>query len=706
MNSEAGATAQPALDRQPNHLRHESSPYLQQHACNPVEWYPWGPEAFARAAAEDKPVFLSVGYATCHWCHVMERESFEDPAVAALLNEAFISIKVDREERPDIDGVYMAVCQAMTGSGGWPLTIVMAPDKQPFYAATYIPKANRFGRVGMLELVPRLRDFWRRRRSEALDLGAQVSRALQDIRTTPPGGAPHADTLYEAYRDLSASFDRREGGFGQAPKFPVPHHLLFLLRYWRRSADPQALGMVTQTLQAMRRGGICDHVGFGFHRYSTDAQWLVPHFEKMLYDQALLTLAYLDAYQATGDEQYAAVAREIITYVLRDMTAAAGGFYSAEDADSEGVEGKYYVWTVAELAERLEPEDADLARRLWSAAPEGNFTAEASERRSGHNILHQGEPLPTLATALGLSEGELRERRESIRARLHAARQQRVPPLKDDKVLTDWNGLMIAALARAGWVLGEPPYTAAAAAAAGFVRREMVLDNGRLLDRYREGNAGLPAYLDDYAFLTWGLLELYEATFDPAWLEWALELAEQLLQHCWDADGGGFYFTFDDAEALLLRSKDLHDGAIPSGNAVALGNLLRLARLTGRTDLEDRAEGMLQAFGQAVRSNPTAHTHLLSALDFALGPTREVVIVGEPEAADMQALLRVVREGYRPRQVVLLKSAATAEGLAELAPFTASLAERDGRAAAYVCRGGACELPATAPEQLRVQLEA
>ncbi|NPV47037.1 MAG: thioredoxin domain-containing protein [Armatimonadetes bacterium] len=691
--------------RPTNRLIHEPSPYLQQHAHNPVDWYPWSEEAFARARAEDKPVFLSIGYATCHWCHVMERESFEDPQVAALMNEAFVNVKVDREERPDIDSVYMTVCQAMTGSGGWPLTIVMTPDKQPFYAATYIPKDNRFGRVGMLELVPRLREFWRQRRNEALDLGERVSQALQQLGASRPGSSPHADTLYEAYRDLSSIFDHERGGFGKAPKFPVPHHLLFLLRYWHRTGEQQALDMVTQTLQAMRRGGIYDHVGFGFHRYSTDADWLVPHFEKMLYDQALLTLAYLETCQATGDSQYAEVARELITYVLRDMTSPDGAFYSAEDADSEGVEGKFYVWTVDELAKVLGAEGLALARVLWSVADKGNFAEEASGRPTGHNILHQTQSLAEVAERLGCSQQDLLRHRERLRELLHRHRRERIRPLRDDKILTDWNGLMIAALARAGVVLGEAQYTRAAVTAAEFIRRELTLADGYLLHRFRDGQAGLSGYLDDYAFLTWGLLELYEATFEPRWLDWAMDLTQQLVQHWWDESGGGFFFTSEHAEPLLVRSKDLYDGAIPSGNAVALSNLLRLARLTGRTELEGYADRMLRAFGAQVRSNPTAHTHLLSALDFALGPTREVVIAGDPASASAQPLLRAARSGYRPRQVLLLKSAETAAALGQLAPYTAPLPIEEHQAVAYVCNNGACELPTSDPGELTTRLD-
>jgi uncharacterized protein YyaL (SSP411 family) len=672
-----------------NRLLREQSPYLRQHAHNPVDWYPWGEEAFARARAEDKPIFLSIGYATCHWCHVMERESFEDEAVAALLNETFVCVKVDREERPDIDQVYMTVCQAMTRSGGWPLTILMAPDQRPFFAATYIPRENRFGRVGMLELIPAVAEAWATRRAELLAVGGQVAEALSGLDDTAAAATPDARLLGRARQQLAQGFDATHGGFGQAPKFPVPHQLMFLLR----RGDADAVRMVGKTLRAMRRGGIYDQVGGGFHRYSTDAEWLVPHFEKMLYDQALLTLAYLEAYQLTGEAEYAAVAREVLDYVSRDMTSPEGGFYSAQDADSEGEEGKYYVWSVAELEAVLGSAEAEVAVAAWQATPVGNFVEEATRHRTGTNILHLASDAPVPDDRLA-----------AFAAKLLAARQQRVPPLLDDKVLTDWNGLMIAAYARAGRVLEDQACLAVARGAAEFLRTAMRTPDGRLWHRYRGGEAAIPAYLDDYAFLTWGLLELYEATFETRWLSWAVELAAQLPAHFLAPDGS-YYFTADDAEALLTRSREWHDGALPSGNAVTLSNLLRLASLTGDVSYEQAAERLLAAAGGRLAQAPLAHTHLLTGLDLALGPRQDLVIVGDPGAPETDALLAVARAGFRPRLSVLLKSPAEADALAALAPHTAALPFPAESATAYLCRDGACGLPLASPEALAGALD-
>jgi uncharacterized protein YyaL (SSP411 family) len=497
-----------------NRLQFEKSPYLLQHAGNPVDWYPWGSAAFEAAAREDKPIFLSIGYSTCHWCHVMERESFEDPQVAALLNEAFICIKVDREERPDIDNIYMAVCQVVTGGGGWPLTVLLAPDKTPFYAATYIPKEGRYGHIGLVDLVPQVRQLWNTRREEVTAAGQQHMERLRQFIRTPEGSGLDEATLGEAFKNFVSRFDKSHGGFGNAPKFPTPHNLNFLLRYGKRTKNSLALAMVERTLKAMRRGGIYDHIGFGFHRYSTDQSWLVPHFEKMLYDQALLALAYLEAFQATGNAEYADTAREIFTYVLRDMTDPEGPFYSAEDADSEGVEGRFYVWSEREIRNLLNTGTADLVIRWFQIRPEGNWVDATGHGDAGSNILHLKKEIVDLAVETGPTPESLQAELERARQLLFAVREKRVRPLKDDKVLTDWNGLMIAALTRGSQVLGEPRYVEAAGKALLFVMNRMIGENGRLLHRYRDGEALIPANLDDYAFLVWGLIELYEATFD------------------------------------------------------------------------------------------------------------------------------------------------------------------------------------------------
>ncbi len=686
-----------------NRLVFEQSPYLLQHAANPVDWYPWGPEAFGKARAEDKAIFLSIGYSTCHWCHVMERESFEDPEVAKLMNATFINIKVDREERPDIDNIYMSVCQAMTGGGGWPLTIVMTPDKKPFFAGTYFPKQERFGRPGMLELVPQIERAWKTRRQELLESAEKIAEHLRSVSRDAPGPELGPATLKTAYDQLAARFDAQRGGFGEEPKFPTPHNLTFLLRYWKRTGDRQALAMVEQTLQAMRAGGMYDHIGFGFHRYSTDADWLVPHFEKMLYDQALLVIAYVEAHQATGKDEYARTAREILTYVLRDMTSPEGGFYSAEDADSEGVEGKFYLWTRDKIREVLGQSDGDVFCRVFNIKPGGNFSSPHSP--AGTNIPHLERSLAEFARELDLGADALRARLEAARRKLFEAREQRVRPYRDDKILTDWNGLMIAALAKAARALDEPEYAAAAQRAADFLLTRMRDDRGRLLKRYRQGEAGLPAHLEDYAFVVWGLLDLYEANFELRNLEAALALNREMLAHFWDDSDGGLYFTADDGEELLLRTKEVYDGAIPSGNSVAMLNLLRLGRITADAELEAQAAGIGRAFSRSVSQAAAAHTQLLCALDFGVGPSYEVVIAGRPGAAGTTRMLQALRGRFIPNKVVLLRpSESEPPPVTRIARFTESQKSMDGKATAYVCVNYACKAPTTDAQEMLASL--
>jgi hypothetical protein len=661
-----------------------------------VDWYPWGPEAFDKAQRQNKPVFLSIGYSTCHWCHVMAHESFEHAEVARLMNEAFVSIKVDREERPDIDSLYMSACQAMTGGGGWPLSIIMTPDKKPFFAGTYIPREGRFGLVGMMQLIPHIRELWTKRRGEALRLSDEIVAALRQASPDAPGEQPGDSTLEVAYEQLAKRFDGRHAGFGTAPKFPTPHNLLFLLRYWRRGNDKAALDMVEKTLQAMRRGGIYDHVGFGFHRYSTDAEWLVPHFEKMLYDQAMLAMAYTEAYQATGKEDYGATAREVFSYVLRDMTTAEGGFCSAEDADSEGEEGKFYLWTQAEVRQALDKEEAELAERVYNVERNGNFSEQTTARKSGANILHLTKTPKELASDLNLSERNLLARLEVIRQKLFDYRNKRVHPMKDDKVLTDWNGLMIAALAKGAQALEDPQYAEAARRAADFILGSMRKGNGRLLHRYRQGQAGVEANLDDYAFLVWGLIELYETLFQVGHLKVALDLTGDMVRHFWDEGSGGFYLTPDDGESLFVRKKEIYDGAIPSGNSVAMLNLLRLGRMTANPDLEERAARIGSAFSGAVKHSPSAHAQLMVALDFAVGPSYEVVIAGEIQAEDTGAMLKALGTRFLPNKVVLFNTGGTeTPELAQIAPFTRNQPTIGGRATAYVCMNYNCKLPVT-----------
>jgi hypothetical protein len=688
-----------------NRLVFEKSPYLLQHARNPVDWYPWGKHAFEKARKEDKPIFLSIGYSTCHWCHVMEHESFEDPEVAKLMNEHFVNIKLDREERPDVDNVYMTVCQAMTGGGGWPLTIVMTPDKKPFFAGTYFPKEGRFGRPGMLELVPQLGNAWNNRRAEILQSADQITARLQQITTGSGGKDLGPGTLDNAFNQLSQRFDEQRGGFGGGGnKFPIPHNLTFLLRYWKRSGDERAVEMVEKTLQAMRAGGIFDHVGFGFHRYSTDPEWLVPHFEKMLYDQALLTIAYVEAYQATGKPEYAQTAHEILTYVLRDMAAPQGGFYSAEDADSEGVEGKFYLWTDAQIDAALEPDDAKLVKRVFNFRSGGNFRNPHTPPKT--NIFHLTKSLAEQAGALGMPEGDLRSRLEAARQKLFEAREQRVHPHKDDKVLTDWNGLMIAALAKAARVLDEPKYAAAAERAADFVLTTLRDEHGRLLKRYRDGEAGLPAHLEDYAFFVWGLLELYETTFDVKYLTTARKLNRNLIARFWDEEHGGFFFTADDSEELITRSKEIYDGAIPSGNSVAMLNLLRLGRITGESKLEQMAAAIGRAFSGQVARSASGHTQLMSGLDFGVGPSYEVVIAGDPETESLRTMLKTLRREFVPNKVVLVRPCGPEDPpIVGIAEFTQNQTSLNGKATAYVCRNYACELPTTDPQAMQAMLK-
>ena len=687
----------------PNRLKDELSPYLLQHAGNPVDWYPWCDEAFEKAAAEDRPVFLSIGYATCHWCHVMERESFEDEEVARLMNEAFVSIKVDREERPDIDQVYMTYCQYTTGHGGWPLTIVMTPDRKPFFAATYLPKHGRHGRPGMMDLIPRIQELWRTRREEIVEAAGQnVTLLGASAAWEAAAEAPGGDLLDAAFHQLKDRFDAVYGGFGGAPKFPSPHQLVFLLRYGHRAQRRQATHMAEHTLFNMRRGGIFDHIGFGFHRYATDPEWLLPHFEKMLYDQALIVLACTEAFEATRNDAFLEIVEKTLTYVLRDMHDAAGGFYSAEDADSEGVEGKFYVWSVDEVRRVLDPGVAEMFIETYGLTEVGNFREEATGRRTGENIPH----LQDFFHVLSREDPGRMALLEAARARLFEARERRVHPLKDDKILTDWNGLMIAALARAGDVFGKAGWIEAACRAAAFLGSHLADETGRLLHRYRNGKAGLQANLDDYAFLIWGLIECHQATFDTDHLARAIALQADVDARFWDDARGGYFFTPHDGEELIARHKEFFDGATPSGNAAALMNLLRLARLTGRPDYDERADRLLKSMATLVEKQPSAFTAWLAGLDFALGPAQEIVVVGEPDRFETRRLLDVLRSVYLPRKVILLKHAGNAEALTTIAPFTKEMEAPNDVPTVYVCENFQCHQPVTDPEALRAVLSA
>jgi len=669
-----------------NRLAEEKSPYLLQHAHNPVDWYPWGEEAFEKARREDKPVFLSIGYATCHWCHVMERESFENEEIARLMNDAFICIKVDREERPDIDNIYMTVCQMTTGSGGWPLTIFMTPDKKPFHAATYIPPDSRFGRIGMTQLIPRISNAWKTRRDEVHGSAGQITDILASQNAQPPSAKLTSKVLEDGYQALMAQYDYQKGGFGPKPKFPTPHKLVFLLRH----GEADGIRAAEHTLEEMRQGGIYDQIGFGFHRYSTDNEWLVPHFEKMLYDQALMAIAYTEAFELTRKPFYRAVAEEILTYVIRDMTAPEGGFYSAEDADSEGEEGLFYIWEAAEITSVLGDDD-EFAARVWNLSPSGNFRDEASGRMSGKNIPHLS----------ALPDADDEDRLATIRKKLFEERETRIHPLKDTKILADWNGLMIAAFAKAGRAFGEQKYLDAAREANTFIETRMRAEDGRLWHRYRDGHTAVPGQFEDYSFLIFGLLELYEATLDARLLDTALAYNALLEVFFTDDDLGGYFMTSSDAEELLIRPKSLYDGAIPSGNSVQLLNLLRLARLTGRFELEQQAGDTGKVFGGIIHNAPSGFAQALIAVQFGAAKTTEIVVVGKRESVETRQVLDYVNSVYKPGKTVVFKDPDDSGLISKIAPFTGEQGMVDGKTTVYICHNFLCEQPVNTLAELR-----
>ena len=685
----------------PNRLVKEKSPYLLQHADNPVDWYPWSDEAFARAAAEDRPVFVSIGYATCHWCHVMEHESFQDEEVADLLNTTFICIKVDREERPDIDALYMTVCSMMTGGGGWPLTIIMTPDKKPFFAGTYFAKYSGFGRIGMLDMVTRIREIWLDRRDDVEKSADNILDLLQQQNRSRPGVYLDEKIIHAAFNELCRRYDSSNGGFSSAPKFPTPHIITFLLRYWEMGGNDQVLAMIKHTLTAMRLGGIYDHVGFGFHRYSTDEKWLLPHFEKMLYDQALLAVAYTETYQVTGSPLCKQTAQEIFAYVLRDMTAPEGGFYSAEDADSEGIEGKFYVWTIDELQNVLSSSELDIVRDLYNIKTEGNFHEEATGTLSEANIFHLTASVQNMFDDSVLVM-KSREKIEPIREKLFRAREKRIHPLKDDKILTDWNGLMIGALAIGARIFNNNSFLEAAQKAADFILSAMCDKNKKLLHRYRDGDCAITGMLSDYAFLVWGLLELYAADLRPNILHEAIKLNSCMVDFFWDYDTGGFFMTAHDGESLPVRTKDIYDGALPSGNSIALSNLLRLERLTANPELGRKAKLLVQNFSESLHESPSAYTQFLSGLSFALCPATEIVVAGDRHANDTLEMLAMIRRKFSPGSTLLFKDTSSPdEELAILAPFTVQYTAHHDKATAYVCRNQSCYSPTNDLEQLK-----
>lgn len=663
-----------------NRLIFEKSPYLLQHARNPVAWYPWSQEAFAEAKKQNKPIFLSVGYSTCHWCHVMEHESFEDHEVAALLNDAFICIKVDREERPDIDQVYMTVTQAITGQGGWPMTVMMTPEKKPFMAATYIPKDSRHGRAGMLELVPAINKLWQEDPQRILDSSENITDAISNIADANKGPRLSADIFKKTKALLASQFDSKKGGFASAPKFPSPHLLSLLMRI--DSQDRMAF----RTLDEMRLGGIYDHIGYGFHRYSTDEDWLLPHFEKMLYDQAMHVIAYTEAYQVSSNKKYLEISDEVISYVLRDLESPDGGFYSAEDADSEGVEGKFYVWSYEELKDILAEDDFNWFINTFNIKEDGNFLEEATREETGLNIPH-------LNKALDQSQNT---RLEAIRIKLFDIRKKRIHPYKDDKILTDWNGLMIAAIAKAARCSEHSQrYIDSAKKAADFVLDKLKDKDGRLLKRYRDGEAAMNGHLNDYAFMVWALLELYETCFDIKYLKEAIELNDKLIKHFWDKENGGLFMTADYSEELLIRAKDNFDGAIPSGNSIAALCFAKLAKITADNKYNDLAWQIIEAFSNQILSYPSGFAQMLIALDLLLANSKEIVIVGELADPKTQEALEQLNQNFDPHKIILLKSKASEEELSHIAPYTKEQKQIDGQTTFYVCENYSCKEPST-----------
>ena len=703
---------EPSPARAPNRLIHEKSPYLLQHAHNPVDWYPWGPAAFEQAAREGKPIFLSIGYSTCHWCHVMERESFEDPRIAALINRDFIPIKVDREEHPDVDQVYMSAVTALSGQGGWPLTVFLTPELKPFFGGTYFPPEKQWGRPGMTDILPAIAEAWRSRREELAASAEQLTAAVQAhlVGTQPSGSVDSGpwtvdgrmvELLHAGFNQAVATFDEVHGGFGGAPKFPRPHGLSFLLAYHARTGSSQALGMVTTTLDHLARGGIHDHLGGGFHRYSTDEQWLIPHFEKMLYDQALLARAYLEAYRLTKRAEYAAVARRIFEYVLRDLRDPGGAFYAAEDADSEGQEGAFYVWTPEEITRVLGEEDGGLFCRFYGVRPEGNFSLEprgdggATTAGRRVSVLQIEQPEEAFAALKGLDPAALTRRLARSREALREARATRVRPHRDEKILASWNGLMIAALAYGGATLDEPRYVTAAEEAADFLLSRLMRD-GVLLRRWTDGEARYPGTLEDYAFVSQGLLELYEAGFDPRRLAEAKRLAEAMVTRFWDAAGGGCFLRGKDEAPLIAQSKTCADGATPSGNAVAALVWLKVGRLLHDERLEAFGLGTLTACAERLGAAPMESPQMLMAGDVALGPGREVVIAGSPDAPETRSMLRALHERLLPRTVTIVAPDGEARrALEELVPGVKGKEPRNGQSTAYVCERFVCLAPTT-----------
>jgi len=712
-------TSMTTQEQQYNRLIHEKSPYLLQHADNPVDWYPWGEEAFNKAKQEDKPIFLSIGYSTCHWCHVMEHESFEDKDIAALINQYFIPIKVDREERPDIDNIYMSAVTAMTGQGGWPLTVILTPDKKPFFGGTYFPPYAKRGQQGLENILESIHQAWMNERSKITNSSISLTAMLKQRILESGEKVQITETVFQdAFTHFMRNYDSQFGGFGYAPKFPTGHNLSFLLRHWKRFSEPKSLSMVEHTLEQMAKGGIYDHIGGGFHRYSTDHQWQVPHFEKMLYDQAILARTYLEAYQITKKEIYAQTAREIFDYVLRDMQDENGGFYSAEDADSfdpdeyekmtlapkehfEKKEGAFYLWRYEEIIRILDKEEAEVFNYYFGADPEGNAVEDPHGEFTGKNIIYVKHDLTQTAQHFKKNKDQILQTLKRVKEKLFDVRTQRPHSHLDDKILSDWNGLMISSLAFGAKILHEPRYQQAAEKSARFILKNLITHEGRLQHRYRDGEAAILGTIEDYAFFIHGLLDLYEATFEIEYLQQAVRLGEDMLRFFWDKENGGFYFTAYDAEELLFRQKGIYDGAIPSGNSIAALNLVRLSHLTLNKQWEEKLEKLFLNFASKIMSASSAHAQMLVALDFVFGPSKEIVIASSRQE-DVSKFHETIYDFFIPNKVILLHD--TPE-VSQISPFVQNQLPLGGKTTIYVCENHVCKLPVKELEAFKNMLK-
>ncbi len=686
-----------------NHLINEKSPYLLEHSNDAVEWYPWGSEAFTRAMSEDKPIFLSIGFSSCHWCHVMKRESFEDEEVAEMINANFVPVKVDREERPDIDSIYMAACHLLNGSGGWPLTIVATPGQAPFFAATYIPKLSSETRIGLLELLPKIREIWDKKRDEVFSSASDLEIIMREMHK--PGGLRSIDkSIFErAFMLFESDFDPISGGFGRAPKFPVTSNISFLLRYYKSSKRERALEMCDITLTSLRMGGIFDHLGGGFHRYSTDSQWIVPHFEKMLYDQAAILATYVEAWLATRNPLYKSTAYEIINYVYRNLTSPEGGFYSAEDADSDGIEGNFYTWSFDEINKILP--DPELFCRVFNVLPEGNAKILQGQASEPPNVLFMSAPLEITASETGIPAENLASYINTCKSILFREREKRVHPAIDDKILTDWNGLMIASLAMAGKAFDDNALIGVARRCADFLASGLMRGSGKLLHRYRDGEAAIDGMLDDYVFFAKGLIELYEATFDVQYLSLAIGLIDTVISRFED-NSGGFFFNSNDAAHLFARKKEVYDGAIPSGNSVLLLVLLKLWKITANPKYEDKALRLVRFFSGHVDSLPTGYSCFLCGLDFHFNPGMHILISSPSGPAEAEDYIRTARSGFTPNNTVILRAGGPGENeFFSQVLHIGNLGTPADELVVYVCDKFNCSLPVKSIEELKRLLE-